>query len=282
MPPTINGLPIAAITATKRGVTIPDIDKKMSQQLSQFVSTSSQLSTAIKRIEQLESTHNQLLQTNTAMVQLFADLVQKLITTGTLTLASGIPPATVSSSPPPTPSWEDCTISDCGTEPFSPVVIRTLPVDPVHPVLPSATQVVATIPDLKARGRRTRQRRDIARLSAIVDCTATHYNQGKSHLLQGDTDIIPADFSWSWHTCCEEVEEEHTRPLPPSLPPPVVPYPTVEWTKVRPSPRSLPQPELFPISGCPEDPEFYPAYDKRKIQLAATPGFQSATPPSPF
>ena len=223
MSPTINGRPIAAITASRREAAKVDIVKKMSEQLTEFVkcpvSVSSQLTTAIKRIEALEFTQSQLLQTNGAMVQLVSDLVQKLVDCNTLTMASGIPQSTISSSPPPTPSWEDCTLSDWGTEPYSPVAIPTLPVDPVHPVLPSATQVVATIPDLKARGRRTRQRRDIARLSAIVDCTAAHYNKGKPHLLEGDMDIIPADFPWCWHTCCEEVEQEaqHTRPLPPSL-----------------------------------------------------------------
>ena len=62
----------------------------------------------------------------------------------------------------------------------------------------------------------------------------------------------------------------------------MVPYPAVEWTKVRPSPRSLPQPEKFPIIGCPEDPEFYPAWDKRMNQLAATFSVLSTPPPSPF
>ena len=169
MPPRINGCPVSHIVS----------NIKMQRSGTEISNT---LQSALSRIEALEEKQNQILRINQAMFELLGDIVGGISWAPTShSLMPGVPwspPHSRQPSPSPSPSLSR--ISTPATS-FSATASS----------VPSANDNNTAV-----LGLRTRQMRDISRLSAFIDSRASFYNRERPHLAaESDGDLICADFA---------------------------------------------------------------------------------------
>ena len=237
MPPRINGLLVSTIVASNKSE----------------ITSNLTLQSALKRIQQLEEqqlqlegTQKQLLMLNSAMVELVTDLVEQR------SASTSFSPAPV---PPPPPSLGI---------PWSPSSSTTSSLEAEE----ESSSTITSDTYSAARALRKRQRREIARLVSIIDIRASFYNRERPHLAE-DCDILCSDFALAWSVCCGDSAEEQQVEQRQQYHRILDPYPKIQWGKLNKwALKNLPQPELFPVHSCPEDPEFYLKLDKKMADRA--------------